>query len=47
MTMQNATGERSAMTIGDDGSTIYKREGIDERESVRENGGEREEKRIS
>ena len=46
MTMQNAIGERLAMTIDDDGSrsTIYKREEIGERESMRENIGERGEK---
>ena len=38
MAMQNATSERSAMTISDDRPrlTIYKREGISEREPVRE-----------
>ena len=40
MTMQNATDERSAMTDQD-------RQFIRERESVRENRGEREEKRIN
>ena len=47
MTMQNATSERSAMTIGNNGSrsTIYKREGIGEREHKIINWRERREKR--